>query len=147
MKIGEIARQSGYPIQAIRYYEGQGLLPRHKRTEGGYRIFTPDDLERLKFIKKAKHLGLSLTEIRAILAIRGKEEPTCEHVREILAHKLAEVEQALHELHEFQDVLATLLGETQQLEDCRPEGGFICSIIEQAPVMTQPAVMEKLKPN
>lgn len=145
MKIGTLARRTGHTIPTIRYYESQGLLQPRGRTEGGYRIFSPDDVDRLEFVKRAKRVGLSLAEIGAILAIRAQEEPTCEHVRALLAHKLVQVEEALRELGEFHHVLVELLDQSDTLEDCRPGGGRVCSIIEQAPVDQLPAVLEKLK--
>lgn len=146
MKIGELAEATGLRVDTIRYYEAAGVLPRHRRTEGGYRIFTPDDVGRIEFIKQAKRLGLSLTEIRDILSIQAADQPTCVHVRGVLEAKVQEVEQALRELTEFRSYLRRLLERTVDLVDCRPEGGRICSIIEQASVPERPEVLERLRP-
>ena len=75
MKIGEVALATGLGIQTIRFYEDHGLLPAHRRTEGGYRIFADADLERLEFIKKAKRVGLSLAEIKDVLVITDVQYP------------------------------------------------------------------------
>lgn len=146
MKIGELAEVTGLKIDTIRYYEGAGLLARHQRTESGYRIFTAEDVERIEFIKQAKRLGLSLTEIRDILSIQAVDQPTCVHVRGLLEAKVQEVEQALQELTEFRSYLRRLLERSVDLVDCRPEGGRICSIIEQASVPQRPEVLERLRP-
>lgn len=146
MKIGEIARAAGLKVQTLRYYESEGVLPSHKRTEGGYRIFGGEDLERLEFIKKAKRLGLSLTEIRDIIAIQEQQQPTCGHVRSLLENKVAEVDRVLRELQEFRAELVGLLEQSGGLEDCGPTGGRICGIIEGASFSASASVLERLKP-
>lgn len=145
MKIGEIARTAGLKVQTLRYYESEGVLPSHKRTEGGYRIFGTEDLERLEFIKKAKRLGLSLMEIRDIIAIQ-EQQPTCEHVRSLLENKVAEVDRVLREMQEFRAELVGLLEQSGGLEDCEPTGGWVCGIIEGASFSASASVLERLKP-
>ena len=63
MNIGQLARQAGVPIDTVRYYERQHLLPTAQRSAGGYRVFSDSDLTRLQFIRRAKALGFSLDEI------------------------------------------------------------------------------------
>jgi DNA-binding transcriptional MerR regulator len=138
MRIGELAKATGLTVQTIRYYEARGLLPPHRRTEGGYRIFGPEDVERLRFIKRAQRLGLSLEEIREVLAIWSAKRPTCVHVRSLLEGRLQEVESLLEELLEFRAVIVSLLEQSATLEDCRPYGGQVCCIIEQAPASPTP---------
>ena len=145
MKIGRVAEAAGLPIQTIRFYEGQGLLPDHPRTEGGYRVFGEGDLVRLDFIKKAKRLGLSLLEIKDVLTITDQGEATCTHVREVLAGKVEEIDQAMRELTEFRAALAELLENAGPVQDCRPTGGRICAFIEQAPPVVQPAVLKRME--
>ncbi len=138
MKIGQVAKASGLSVQGVRFYEEAGLLSPAERTESGYRVFTHADLDRLDFIKKAKLLGLSLQEIKDILTINGRQQPTCVHVRLLLEQKVAEADRALQQLTEFRERLAQLLQQTEQLEDCRPSGGRICGIIEGFPSQEQP---------
>lgn len=69
MNIGQLARQAGVPIDTVRYYERQQLLPTAARTAGGYRIFGEQDLRRLRFIRRAKTLGFSLDEIGELLSL------------------------------------------------------------------------------
>ncbi len=63
LKIGELAKRSGTTTKTVRYYELLGLLHEPERTESGYRLYDDKDVERLTFIRKAKSLGFSLTEI------------------------------------------------------------------------------------
>ena len=64
LKIGELARQTGLSIKTIRYYESRGLLEKPPRTESGYRLYGPEEVARLRFVQRAKLLGLTLEEIR-----------------------------------------------------------------------------------
>ena len=145
MKIGELAKATGLKVQTLRYYETEGVLSTHQRTESGYRIFGPSDLERLEFIKKAKRLGLYLTEIKDILSIQEQQQPTCGHVRSLLEAKVTEVNQALLELQEFRTELVGLLEQSGGLEDCRPSGGRICGIIEGASISAKPVVLDRMR--
>lgn len=144
MKIGQVAQMTGLNIRTIRFYEEHGLLSRHARTESGYRIFDAGDLERLDFIKKAKRLGLSLLEIKDILAITDQGEATCTHVRQLLTAKVDEVDRAIKEMVEFRAAMVELLEDAGPLQDCRPTGGRVCGIIEQAPPVVHPTVLQRM---
>lgn len=145
MKIGEVAQSTGVTVQTIRFYEDRTLLRSHYRTKGGYRIFSARDIERLEFIKKAKRLGLSLLAVRKVLAITHQGEASCAHVREVLAQKIAEADTAIRELKEFRGALIEMVENAGPIQDCRPSGGRICAIIEQAPPLTQPAVLQRME--
>lgn len=132
MKIGELAKATGLTTKTIRFYEGEGLITNPPRTPSGYRKYGPKDLDRLDFILKAKRLGLSLPDIRNVLYLHDRNEPTCEHVRSILEEKLNQVEKALQDLQVFRIELMRLRDESQTIVDCKPMGGRICSIIEQS---------------
>ena len=108
MKIGELAKETGLTTKTIRFYEAEGLLPDPHRTPSGYRVYGPEDARRLEFIRKAKHLGLSLDEVGGILHLHDRSEPTCVHVRSLLDEKLSQVERVLADLHEFQMELERL---------------------------------------
>jgi DNA-binding transcriptional MerR regulator len=132
MRIGELAETAQVPAKTIRFYEIEGVLAPPPRTRSGYRAYDAADAERLAFIKKAKHLGLSLGEIKGILQLHDNQEPTCLHVRSLLDAKLAHVEAVLADLQDFRQELLRLRDAAGTLEDCRPSGGGICGIIEQA---------------
>jgi DNA-binding transcriptional MerR regulator len=67
MRIGELAQTSGTPIETIRFYEREGLLPAAARTEGNYRIYTPQHADRLGFIRQCRSLDMTLDEVRVLL--------------------------------------------------------------------------------
>ena len=112
-------------------------MPAPRRTPSGYRVYGDGDRTRLSFILKAKRLGLSLEEIKGILQLHNRSEPTCVHVRSLLEDKLDQVHRVIAELQEFRaDLinldLINLRDEAGGLVDCRPLGGEICGIGEAA---------------
>ena len=86
--IGELSRLSGVNIETIRYYERIKMLPTPPRTASGRRVYGATDLRILAFIRRARELGFSLDEIRALLRLGGPEKASCREVREIAAHHL-----------------------------------------------------------
>lgn len=108
MTRGELARQAGLSPAAIRYYEDSGVLPVPERGENGYRLYSADDLVKLKFIKDAKSLGYSLKEIQAALALLGSKMDE-EHLKELVRGKISEIDEKIASLRSIQDMLAGLL--------------------------------------
>ena len=86
--IGEIARQVGVNRKTIRYYEEFNLLPKSKRGENNYRVYSQDTVKRLSFIKKAQGLGFTLSEIKEVLILRDRGFTPCNHVQERELKKL-----------------------------------------------------------
>jgi len=103
-RIGEVALRAGVSIDAVRYYERRRLLPAAPRTEGGFRLFTPDTVERVRFIKRAQELGFSLDEISELIATGGARE--CKRVRDHLKVKLSEVDERIRLMQDFRKTLA-----------------------------------------
>ncbi len=128
LRIGELAAELGLNPKTIRYYERIGLLPAAPRTESGYRRYCAADVERLRFIRKAKAIGLSLEEIGEILTLRREDRAPCEHVLELLDRKLAAVDRQLRALRAVRRELVGLRAEaarTATAEAC------VCGIIER----------------
>ena len=98
LKIGQMARQVGVTAKAIRFYEAKRVLPRATRGSNGYRLYGQDAVETLTFVKQATGLGLTLAEVREIIAIRQGEGPPCEHVRRLLQDKARELDRKLRDL-------------------------------------------------
>lgn len=115
LRIGELATQSGLTPDALRYYERLGLMPRVRRTAGGFRMFAPGATERIRFIKQAQANGLTLAEIRQLLAFQdrgGREQ--CRNVHRLLGLKLAEIETKLVHLDEFKNTLRGYLAQCER---------------------------------
>lgn len=105
-QIGELAARSGLTPDALRYYERLGLLPSPQRTPGGFRVYTPAALDRLRFIKQAQALGLSLQEIGALVSYTDRGGlKRCQRVRDLLQRKIADLDTRLAELQEFRRTL------------------------------------------
>jgi MerR family transcriptional regulator, copper efflux regulator len=127
-QIGSVAKESGIPIKTIRYYEELGLLKTTGRTEGGFRLFSPDVLTRLSFIKRAQHLGMSLAEIREFLEIHDQGNLPCEQVQQKLRDKLLDLDRQIQQLQLLKQELEGLL--SNQVLQSEPCTATICPIIE-----------------
>jgi DNA-binding transcriptional MerR regulator len=109
-RIGGIASATGLTPDAIRYYERLGLVPKPTRTEGGFRLYGPDTVARIRFIKQAQKLGLELKEIRDLLRpADGRRREQCQQVRSVLAKHLTDVDARMHELQAYRETLQTAL--------------------------------------
>ncbi|MFT3668364.1 MAG: heavy metal-responsive transcriptional regulator [Pseudoxanthomonas sp.] len=109
MNIGQLSRRTGVPIDTVRYYEKQQLLPPPTRTASGYRHYEADDVLRLTFIRRAKSLGFTLEEIRDLLALSRADDGDMAAIRAAAASKLIDVEQRIAELARVRDGLQTLV--------------------------------------
>lgn len=129
MLIGEVARRSGIPPKTLRYYEEVGLLDPPGRSAAGYRRYRPDVLERLTFIKSSRALGLTLGEIRGIIALRDDGQPPCAHVLGLLVQRSEEIDQKIRELRALKVDLARIVERASRLDpdDCDPDR--VCHLI------------------
>lgn len=108
-RIGELAKLAGVTPDTIRYYEKQQMMDHEVRTEGGFRLYTDNDLQRLKFIRYARQLGFTLEAIRELLSIRvDPEHHTCQESKSIVQARLREVELRIEELQSMQRSLKKL---------------------------------------
>src|SRR4051794_31196805 len=100
LRIGELAARSGVSVDTVRYYERQRLLPSAARTGGGFRLFKPEAVERIRFIKHAQEIGLSLDEIKELMTVGGGAGE-CRRVRDLLRVKLAELDERIKAMRNF----------------------------------------------
>src|SRR4030042_4412793 len=107
--IGDIAKRCGLNPRTIRYYEMIGILPKARRTESGYRMYSDETINRLEFILKAKTLGLKLDEIKEIINLYEKGEIPCECTRTIIRSKVKEIDEKISNLTELKIRLTNLL--------------------------------------
>jgi DNA-binding transcriptional MerR regulator len=127
LKIGELASAAGVSCDTVRYYERLNLLPRAARTRTGYRLYTEVDVERLRFIKQAQALGLSLEEIKELLPGRGAGLAECRRVRDLLSAKLKELDARIAEMRAFRRVLAAYFNECEKT--LTGKGGDCCPVL------------------
>jgi DNA-binding transcriptional MerR regulator len=126
LRIGEVALRSGVSIDTVRYYERRRLLPASARTEGGFRLFTPETVERLQFIKQTQELGFSLDEIAELLATGGANE--CRRMRDRLKIKLTEMDQRIRLMRDFRKTLARHLAACER-ELIRNNKDAVCPVL------------------
>ena len=106
LPIGELSKQSGVNIETIRYYERVKMLAPPPRTASGRRVYDATDLRILVFIRRARELGFSFDEVRALLRLGGPEKASCREVREIAAHHLEDIRAKLGDLKKLERLLA-----------------------------------------
>jgi DNA-binding transcriptional MerR regulator len=130
LRAGQAAAELGVGVQTLHYYEREGLIPVPPRSNAGYRLFPPELMERLHFIRRAQALGLSLTEIRETLDLAAIGESPCGRVQTALAGRLAEVDRRLDLLTAFRNDLAELIAAAPKLQSATASG--VCAIVEGA---------------
>lgn len=108
MKIGELAKRTGCPVETIRYYEREGLLPEPARSEGNYRQYTLAHVERLSFIRHCRSLDMTQEEIRTLLALRDRPEADCGTANRLIDEHLHHVEVRIAELQALREQLRDL---------------------------------------
>ncbi|MDP8927037.1 MAG: heavy metal-responsive transcriptional regulator [Actinomycetota bacterium] len=129
MKIGQLAKQAGVSTAAIRYYERVGVLPEPARRPSGYRDYDEDTLDRLRFIQAGQAVGLTLGELRGVIAFRDRDEIPCAHVLDLIQQRRAELGRRIAQLERTQAHLDALARRARSLQpqDCDP--ALICHLI------------------
>ena len=127
LKIGEIARESGVGVEALRFYESRGLIEPAARTEAGYRLYDGSVFSRLNFIKKAQSIGFTLDEIAQIIADSRHGHSPCADVRRLAAQKLAELEDRIRELQRCRRELRETVNAWERQGAAH---GDVCGLIE-----------------
>lgn len=113
MLIGELAERAGVPIQTIRYYERRGLIAEPPRRSGGFREFSPEYIDRIRFIKRAQELGFTLREVEDLLDLRVDPETSCAEIKGETEEKLKNVKEKIRDLERIRDSLSRLIDECQ----------------------------------
>ena len=131
MQIGELAKRASVNVQTVRYYERRGLLPDPPRKESGYRVYSDDDLHRLRFIRQAKALGFYLQEVAAILQMRQGGQCPCGEVTKIAERHLREVGEQIERLRQFHLELSSALKRWKRSGTRNVSGDAICVLIER----------------
>jgi Hg(II)-responsive transcriptional regulator len=109
LRIGEVAVQAGVNVQTLRYYERRGLLAEPERTASGYRLYAPEAVRRVRFIKRAQELGFSLREIEQLLRLRDDRASSCEEVQALAEAKIRTIEGKLRQLEALRAALEVLV--------------------------------------
>ncbi|WP_251977328.1 MerR family transcriptional regulator [Salinicola avicenniae] len=122
--IGQLSKATDTKAVTIRYYESVGLIAPATRTQAGYRLYTEQERYRLIFIKRARHLGLSLDDVKALLGLADDNNAPCEQVDSIIHEQLERVRSRLKDLQQLEQ-------ELDRLEQCcQADTVADCKIIE-----------------
>ncbi|MCC5989646.1 MAG: Cu(I)-responsive transcriptional regulator [Pararhodobacter sp.] len=135
MNIGDAATASGLPAKTIRYYEEIGLiLP--SRDGNGYRAFATRDVHRLAFLARARALGFSIEECRALMALYEDEDRASEDVKHLAEQHLQRIDRRIAELQALRDTLAGLV------QSCAGDNRPDCPILDDLASAARPAQAE-----
>lgn len=118
--IGVLSRKTGCNIETIRYYEKAGIIPHPARSDGGHRLYGSGHLKRLAFVMKARVLGFTLAEVKALLRLVDERDRPCAEVRDVAASHLRDVKEKLRDLRAMETVLKEMVisCETDQSNEC-----------------------------
>ncbi len=121
MRIGQVAKRAGVNVETIRFYERKGLLTQPPRNTGGYRQYPHEAIARIRFIKRAKELGFSLTEISELLSLQTNPRATCADVKERAEGKISTIHERMKDLQKMKrslEGLAAACKGSGPLDDC-----------------------------
>ena len=110
IRIGELAKQTQCSVEAIRYYERVGLLPPPDRSDGNYRLYGKNHIDRLMFIRHCRALDMALEDVRVLLQYRDNPAQDCGRVNALLDHQIEAVAHRLDELGRLKEHLVALRG-------------------------------------
>ena len=121
MTIGQLAKATGTAVETVRYYEKIGLLPKVARTSGNYRSYGSGEADRLGFIRRARDLGFSIEQVRALLSLADERDRECSDVDRLAKQHLAEVERKIAGLMALRRELSSLIEQCESgtVAECR----------------------------
>jgi DNA-binding transcriptional MerR regulator len=129
MRIGEVARSTGLEASAIRYYESHGIVPEPQRTAAGYREYSEDGIELLRFVRRLRSLELPLDDVQEIISMRTGGQAPCAQVREAIAREAAAIDQRIEDLVRLREELSRLTTAADLVSDDWPTS-CVCHVLE-----------------
>lgn len=108
LRTGEVALKSGVNVQTLRYYERRGLIEEPERRASGYREYSPDAVQLIRFIKRAQKLGFTLAEVEDLLRLRNDQQAACSKVRTAAEAKIEDIERKIRHLRAMKRALSSL---------------------------------------
>ena len=129
----ESAKRTATTVDAIRFYEKRRLLPEAVRTSGHFRLYTTDDIERVRFIQQMQSLGFSLREVGELIDLRTDKVDACAAVEELLKDKLADTRAKMRQLEELEsELVADLRKCSPELQHRQRHAACGCPVLEEA---------------
>ncbi len=133
MKVSELARLAGVTAETVRHYTREGLLHPERHPENGYQLFGQNELDRLRFIQRARTLGFGVAEIRDILDHADHGDSPCPMVRDLLSSRLPQIRERIRELESLASRMEQALAAWDEMPDGTPDGHSLCRLIESFP--------------
>jgi MerR family copper efflux transcriptional regulator len=134
LKVGQVVAEVGVSVQTLHYYERLGLLPKPNRSAANYRLYAPEAVRRVRFIKKAQALGLTLEETKQILDLKDHGREPCRKVAELVQKHLQEIDARLTQLRAYRRALAQAVsGWPKKNLSERHCAGEFCDLVERLP--------------
>jgi MerR family copper efflux transcriptional regulator len=134
LKVGAVAKAAGVGVQTLHYYERLGLLPKPQRSIANYRLYSSDAIRRVKFIKKAQAIGLTLEETKQILDLKEHGRAPCSKVARLGERHLREIDMRLAELRKYRRALANALNDWREEDTTERQcASEFCDLIERLP--------------
>lgn len=121
LKIGELSKRTGCQVETIRFYEQEGLLPPPARSQGNYRLYADEHVERLQFIRHCRSLDMALDDVRTLLQLRDAPNESCATVNTMLDQHIVQVSNRIAELKVLEAQLKVLRSQCQTghaVKDC-----------------------------
>ena len=122
--IGEASRQSGVPIETIRYYEREGIVPKPERASNGRRVYSDQEIGRLRFIRRCRDLGFQIADAKTLMAFSEGSNTDCADVEQVGTTHLANIREKISELKRMEAALAELIA------NCK-SGSTQCPMLER----------------
>jgi Cd(II)/Pb(II)-responsive transcriptional regulator len=126
IRIGQLAKLTGYQVETIRFYEQKGILPAPVRSESNYRMYGKTHVERLQFVRRCRSLGMSLEEVRTLLTFHDQPGQPCDGVNDVLDQHIADIDRQMAELRALHTELMRLRA---SCGSARPAGE--CQILKE----------------
>ena len=130
MQIAELSERTSVPKKTIRYYEDIGVMPIASRNDSGYRQYAEDAVARLSFVRAAQAVGLTLGEIREVLAFRDRGETPCHHVASLIDRHASDLAERIAALQAMHQDLQRLAKRARSVPATAAADAGICHIIE-----------------
>jgi len=106
--IGKASEQSGVNIETIRYYEREGVVPKPGRSAGGRRLYSSDEISKLRFVRRCRDLGFPISIIQTFLSLTAQSDRSCGEVKTIAENHLGEIDAKIENLVRLREALLSL---------------------------------------
>lgn len=134
LRVAEVARTADVTPATVRYYARMKLLSPKRDPENGYRCFSRDDVRRVEFIRQAQSLGLTIADIKTILAAVDDGDSPCQQVKSLVTERLQHIQEQIVELHATEARISDAIESWRKVGSPTPQDGEFCPLIERVEV-------------